>query len=102
MPYLPTPFDKRQGQFSPDGHWIAYTSDESGPSQFQVYVQSFPTGAGKFSGIDGRAGGTQPRWRRDGKEIFYLAADGKLMALETQTTAKFEAGAPKALLASLT
>ena len=96
VPYLQTPFVKRQGQFSPDGHWIAYASDESGSSQYQIYVQSFPAGAGKFQVSTG-AGGTQPRWRRDGKEIFYLAADGKLMAVETQTTPKFEAGAPKAL-----
>jgi Tol biopolymer transport system component len=96
MPYLQTPFDKRQPRFSPDGHWIAYTSDESGPRQYQIYVQSFPAGAGKFQVSTG-AGGTQPRWRRDGKELFYLAADGKLMAVETQTTPKFEAAAPKAL-----
>ncbi len=96
IPYLQTPFSKGQGQFSPDGHWIAYTSDESGPSQYQVYVQSFPAGAGKFQVSTG-TGGTQPRWRRDGKEIFYLAADGKLMAVETQTAPTFEAGAPRAL-----
>ena len=96
MPYLPTPFDKRQGQFSPDGHWIAYASDESGPLQYQIYVQSFPAGGGKFQVSTG-AGGTQPRWRRDGKEIFYVAADGKLMAVESQTSPRFEAKAPKAL-----
>jgi Tol biopolymer transport system component len=95
-PYLQTPFDKRQGQFSPDGHWIAYASDESGPGQYQIYVQSFPAGAGKFQVSTG-AGGTQPRWRRDGKELFYLATDGKLMAVEVQTTPKFEAAAPRAL-----
>jgi Tol biopolymer transport system component len=96
MPYLQTQFNERQGQFSPDGHWIAYTSDESGPGQYQIYVQSFPAGAGKFQVSTG-GGGTQPRWRRDGKEIFYLAADGKLMAVGVQTAPKFEVGAPKAL-----
>jgi dipeptidyl aminopeptidase/acylaminoacyl peptidase len=96
MSYLQTPFDERQGQFSPDGHWIAYTSDESGPGQYQIYVQSFPAGAGKFQVSTG-GGGTQPRWCRDGKEIFYLAADGKLMAVGVQTATKFEVGAPKAL-----
>jgi len=95
MPYLQTPFDKRQARFSPDGHWIAYTSDESGPGQYQIYVQSFPAGAGKFQ--VSTTGGTQPRWRGDGKEIFYLAADGKLMAVEVQTAPRFEAAAPKAL-----
>jgi dipeptidyl aminopeptidase/acylaminoacyl peptidase len=96
VPYIQTPFDKRQAQFSPDGRWIAYASDESGPGQYQIYVQSFPAGAGKFQVSTG-AGGTQPRWRRDGKEIFYLAADGKLMAVEAQTAPRFEAKAPKAL-----
>jgi hypothetical protein len=93
---LQTQFAERQGQFSPDGRWIAYTSNESGPDQYQVYVQSFPAGAGKFQVSTG-AGGTQPRWRRDGKEIFYIAADGKIMAVDVKTAPKFEAGAPKAL-----
>jgi Tol biopolymer transport system component len=93
-PYLQTPFTEAQGRFSPDGHWVAYASDESG--QYQIYVQSFPAGAGKFQVSTG-GGGTQPRWRRDGKEIFYLAADGKLMAVEAQTASRFEAGVPKAL-----
>ena len=96
MPYLQTPFNETQGRFSPDGHWIVYTSDESGPNQYQIYVQSFPAGAGKFQVSTG-AGGTQPRWRLDGKEIFYLAADGKLMAVKTQTAPQFEAAAPKTL-----
>jgi Tol biopolymer transport system component len=95
-PYLQTPFNETQGQFSPDGHWIAYTSDESGVAQYQIYVQSFPAGAGKFQ-ISVGAGGTQPRWQRDGRELFYIAADGKLVAVEVKTAPKFEAGAPKAL-----
>jgi Tol biopolymer transport system component len=93
MPYLQTTSNETQGRFSPDGHWIAYTSDESGTSQ--TYVQSFPVGAPKVQ--VSTAGGIQPRWRRAGKEIFYVAADGKLMAVGVQTTPKFEAGAPKAL-----
>jgi eukaryotic-like serine/threonine-protein kinase len=96
MPYLQTPYSERQGRFSPDGRWIAYASNESSPGQYQIYVQSFPAGAGKFHVSTG-PGGTQPRWRRDGKELFYLAADGKLMAVEVQTAPKFEAQAPKAL-----
>jgi dipeptidyl aminopeptidase/acylaminoacyl peptidase len=96
VPYLQTTFFERQGQFSPDGRWVAYTSNESGADQWQVYVQSFPAGAGKFQVSTG-AGGTQPRWRRDGKEIFYVAADGKLMAAEVKSVPKFEAGTPKAL-----
>ena len=96
VPYLQTQFAERQGQFSPDGRWIAYTSNESGADQYQVYVQSFPAGAGKFQVSTG-AGGTQPRWRRDGKEIFYVAADGKLMAVDVTTAPNFQAGTPKAL-----
>ena len=93
VPYLQTPFNERLGQFSPDGRWIAYTSDESG--SLQVYVQSFPAGAGKFQ--VSTAGGSQPRWRREGKEMFYIGTDGRLMAVDVKTSAKFEAGEPKAL-----
>ena len=96
FPYLQTPAAERQGQFSPDGRWIVYTSDESAPGQFQIYVQSFPAGAGKFQ-ISTGSGGTQPRWRRDGKEIFFASADAKLMAAEVRTTPRFESGTPKAL-----
>lgn len=98
FPYLNTPFNERQGQFSPGPasgpRWIAYTSDESGQSQ--IYVQSFPAGAGKFQISAG--GGNQPRWRRDGKELFYIAADGKLMAVEVKTAPTFEAGARRLFL----
>ena len=94
--YVQTPFAKRQPQFSPDGRWVVYVSDESVRNQYQVYVQPFPPGAGKFQ-ISTGAGGTQPRWRRDGKEIFYVAADGKLMAVGVKTTPRFEPGTPQAL-----
>ncbi|HYW47626.1 MAG TPA: protein kinase, partial [Bryobacteraceae bacterium] len=96
MPYLQTPSNERQGHFSPDGRWIAYASDESGPGQYHVYVQSFPAGAGKFQVSTGTGGG-QPRWRRDGKELFYVAADGRLMAVEVKTAPRFEYGVPQAL-----
>jgi Tol biopolymer transport system component/predicted Ser/Thr protein kinase len=95
-PYLQTPFSEVQGKFSPDGRWIAYVSDESGPAHYQIYVQSFPAGAGKFLVSTG-AGGKQPRWRRDGKELFYISADLKLMAVDVKTAPTFEAGTPKAL-----
>jgi Tol biopolymer transport system component len=94
--YLQTPFAERQPQFSPDGRWVAYISNESVPSQYQVYVQPFPPGGGKFQ-ISTGAGGTEPRWRRDGKEIFYLAANGTLMAVEVKTEPRFEPGARQAL-----
>jgi Tol biopolymer transport system component len=84
VPYLRTEATESQGQFSPDGRWVAYTSDESGRQE--VYVQPFPLSAG--NGLKSKvsiAGGAQPRWRRDGRELFYLAADRKLMAVEMST-----------------
>ena len=94
VPYLRTPFNESQGQFSPDGHWIAYVSDESGGNQ--IYVQSYPTGAGKFQ-ISTGGGGAQVRWRRDGRELFYIAADGRLMAVTVRTAPTFGAGTPTML-----
>jgi serine/threonine protein kinase len=86
--YLQTPSNEIQGQFSPDGHWMAYASDEFG--QFQVYVQPIPAnGAPRQIST---AGGSQPRWRRDGKELFYVAAGGKLMAVAVKIDANFEKG----------
>src|SRR6202035_603464 len=76
VPYLQGPYNEQQGQFSPDGRSIAYSSDETG--SYQVYVQSFPAGAGMFR--VSTAGGVQPRWRRDGKEIFFISSDGRLTA----------------------
>jgi Tol biopolymer transport system component len=93
-PYLQSQFNERQGQFSPDGRWVAYVSDESGKDE-RVYVQSFPAGAGKFQVSAG--GGVQPRWRGDGKEIFYLAPDQTLMAVDVSTAPTFQTGAPRAL-----
>jgi len=92
-PYLETPFDERDAQFSPDGRWMAYASNESG--LLQVYVQPVPASSGKFQ--ISSAGGTQPRWRRDGKELFYISAEDKLMAVEVKINNTFEAGSPKAL-----
>jgi serine/threonine protein kinase/Tol biopolymer transport system component len=76
-PFLRTPFDERVGQFSPDGRWVAYQSNESGP--WQIYVRPFP-GPGGQSQVS-TAGGIQSRWRADGKELYYIAPDGKMMAV---------------------
>jgi eukaryotic-like serine/threonine-protein kinase len=76
-PFVQSVFDERNGQFSPDGKWIAYQSNESGI--FEIYVQSFP-GPGNRRQIS-TGGGSQPRWRRDGKELFYISPDGTLMAV---------------------
>jgi eukaryotic-like serine/threonine-protein kinase len=92
-PYLQTPFNERDAQFSPDGRWMAYASNESGP--MQVYVQSIPAGGNKFQ--ISSAGGGQPRWRRDGKELFYISTDNKLMAVEVKISNTFEAGPPQPL-----
>jgi Tol biopolymer transport system component len=102
MPFLQTAFNETQGQFSPgpgEARWVAYTSDESGRSE--IYVQRFsaaPSGAGDKFQVS-TAGGLQPRWRGDGKELFYIAPDGKLMAVEVKTSPKFDFGIPKALFA---
>jgi eukaryotic-like serine/threonine-protein kinase len=78
----------RNAQFSPDGRWIAYTSNESG--RMEIYVSPFPSGNGKWQ-VSG-AGGQEPRWRQDGKELFYLSAEGKMMAVALTAGATFEAG----------
>jgi Tol biopolymer transport system component len=92
-PFLATPFQEWSPQFSPDGRWIAYTSDESGKPE--VYVRPLADSSGKWQISSG--GGAYPRWRRDGREIFYIAPDKTLMAVEVQTGSAFEAGAPKPL-----
>jgi Tol biopolymer transport system component len=92
-PFLQDDFEKLSAKFSPDGKWVAYSSDESG--QTQVYVRPFPVPGGKYQVSS--AGGSQPVWRRDGKELFYIGADGKLMALEVKRSSKFEAGDVKVL-----
>jgi Tol biopolymer transport system component len=95
-PFANTEFSESAGQFSPDTYWIAYASDESGRSE--IYVQPFPTppeGGSKVS--ISRDGGSQPRWRRDGKELFYLSFDGKLMAVDVTQGRVLKVGTPKPL-----
>ena len=81
-PFLASAFSEGAARFSPDGKWIAYTSDESRDAQ--VYVRSFPDGAARIQ--ISSSGGTQPEWRRDGGELFYLAPDSTLMAVPMQAT----------------
>ena len=78
-----TRFEEDEGQFSPDGHWLAYRSNESGQSE--IYVQRFPGPGAKQLVSSG--GGSQPRWRRDGRELFYVAADLRLMAMTIRAAA---------------
>jgi Tol biopolymer transport system component len=73
-----TPFAERNGEISPDGRWLAYEANDSGP--FEIYVRPFPavtTGHWQVS----TAGGTRPLWSRNGQELFYLAPDGALMRI---------------------
>jgi Tol biopolymer transport system component len=91
--FLKTPANELQPRVSPDGHWIAYTSDESGA--WEVYVQSFPTAGRKR--VISVGGGGQPEWRRDGRELFYLSPDGTLMAVSVTTTAPFDVSRPTPL-----
>jgi Tol biopolymer transport system component len=90
-----SPYDDRHGQFSPDGRWLAYSSNQSG--RWEVYVQ----------GLDNSArwqvssqGGEQPRWRADGAELYYLSLSGKLMAVPVRLSPVFQSGAPAALFDS--
>lgn len=93
FPYLKTDFNEQSPQLSPDGRWLAYVSDESGP--MEVYVQNFPpSGAKRRISING---GMSPTWRGDGKELFYVAPDNKIMSVDCKTEPTFEASLPKAL-----
>jgi len=76
FPVVQTPQDDRDGQFSPDGNWIAYQTTEA--SRFEIFIQQFPSGE-RFRVSPN--GGAQVRWRHDGKELFYVAMDGRLMAV---------------------
>jgi eukaryotic-like serine/threonine-protein kinase len=86
---------------SPDGHWVAYTSDESGRDE--IYVRDFSSGSAQGSWgaasrwLISKSGGTSPRWGGDGKELFYGASDGKLMAVNISSKPVFQAGAPRPL-----
>ena len=93
FPYAHGPSNESQGQFSPDGKWMVYLSDESGADE--IYVASFPTPGGLR--LVSTGGGSRPRWRRDGQELFYTAADHKLMAVSVKTGEAFAAGTPRAL-----
>jgi Tol biopolymer transport system component len=101
VPFLVTEFSEGDARFSPDGHWIAYDSDESG--HFEIYVRSF---AMNSAGTAVEAGskwqisngsGVEPCWRGDGRELYYRALDGKVMAVEIATNPEFRPGKPQPL-----
>jgi eukaryotic-like serine/threonine-protein kinase len=94
VPYLQTPANEFNAVFSPDGRWITYQSDEAG--QTQIYVQSVPISGAKFQ--ISTAGGTKAMWSRDGREVFYLSPDQKMMAASVKISgASFEAATPQVL-----
>jgi serine/threonine protein kinase/dipeptidyl aminopeptidase/acylaminoacyl peptidase len=92
-PYLAEPAQQKQAQFSPNGRFVAYTSNETG--RYEIYVRPFPDASlGKWP--ISSAGGIEPRWSRDGKELFYWSGR-KLMLTEVDTTTAFTAGKPHEL-----
>jgi eukaryotic-like serine/threonine-protein kinase len=92
--FLQGDFNVGEGQFSPDGRWVTYTSDESGRAE--VYVTPFPAGGSKWQ--VSAAGGSNPRWSRNGKELFYMAADSELMAAQVDSSGPvFQVGAVRPL-----
>jgi eukaryotic-like serine/threonine-protein kinase len=98
FPIVQGPYHKDEPQFSYDGKWLAYTSDESA-SMFQVFVISFPGGEQKIQ--VSKDGGGQPRWREDGKELFFRSPDNGVMAVDMKPGPKIEAGVPHMLFAAV-
>jgi eukaryotic-like serine/threonine-protein kinase len=87
-------FGALSAQFSPNGRYVAYASNETG--RLEIYVETFPQQSGKWE--VSTSGGAEPMWRRDGKELFYLTLDQRLMAVDVNTTAPgFKVGIPKEL-----
>jgi Tol biopolymer transport system component len=92
--FVASQFDENYARFSPDGKWIAYTGQESG--QAQIYVVPFPGPGGKWQVSS--TGGSFPKWRADGRELFYISPDGTMMSVAVDgTTAAFRAETPQAL-----
>jgi dipeptidyl aminopeptidase/acylaminoacyl peptidase len=107
LPFLQTEADKASARFSPDSRWVAYTSNESGRNE--IYVRSFSMKPGVLAVESGDkhlisdSGGVSPRWRGDGRELYYLrAADQMLMAVEIAGESGFRAGHPHAIGAAIT
>jgi eukaryotic-like serine/threonine-protein kinase len=89
-PFLKSNASESNGQISPDGKWVAYASNESG--DWEIYVTTFPAAAGKWQVSQG--GGSEPRWRGDGKEILYVGAKSTITAVPVSTEAGFSSGNP--------
>lgn len=93
VPFLDSEFWESDARFSPDVRYLAYTSDETGVSE--VYVSTFPEPGRKWR--VSTQGGRDPKWRSDGQEMFYVSADGKLMAVDVKLGSEFRAGEPEEL-----
>jgi Tol biopolymer transport system component len=98
-PWLKTNFNEDVGRFSPDGKWIAYTTDDSGRPE--IYLQPFAPGAPASGGRWQLStnGGRNPQWRRDGRELYYFSLDYKLMAVDVTLGAEVKRETPKELFA---
>jgi serine/threonine protein kinase/Tol biopolymer transport system component len=94
--FLRTEAEEREARFSPDGRWLTYSSGESGKAE--VFVKTFPASGGKWQISNG--GGIAPRWRRDGRELFYIGLDQKVMAVSVRPGATFEHDPPRELFES--
>lgn len=92
-PFIATPFDEGQAQFSPDEKWVAYSSNESG--RLEIYARPFPSGDRKIA--ISSDGGSQPRWSADGRELFYLSADDVLMSVPLEQHSDLQPGAARPL-----
>jgi eukaryotic-like serine/threonine-protein kinase len=92
-PFLEAKFSQTNGQISPDGKWAAYASNETG--DWEIYVTTFPNPVGKWQ--VSRGGGTEPRWRGDGKELFYIGPKGTLTAVDVRAEQTFSSGSPTPL-----
>ena len=91
--YLSNEFYEFDGRFSPDGRWVAYTSNKSG--KFEVYIRPFPKAGGEWK--VSTSGGSRAVWRRDGKELYYIAPDSALMAAPVETGEELKVGAAQPL-----
>jgi serine/threonine protein kinase/Tol biopolymer transport system component len=92
-PLLQARWTVLNAQLSPDGRWVAYASNETG--SMEIYVSPFPSVNGKWQVSNG--GGQEARWRQDGKELFYVSAEGKMMSVGVVTGASFKGSPPVAL-----
>jgi hypothetical protein len=101
LPFLVGQFNEAYARFSPDGRWVAYNSDESGANE--VYVRSFSMNAARTAVDPGgkwqvsKGCGNNPKWRSDGRELFYTTCDGFIMAVEIAAGPEFKPGAPQRL-----